>query len=157
MKAILTCGGTGGHIYPAIAIADKIKENDPDAEILFIGTKQGMENRLVPSAGYEIKGIHASGISRKNPIKNVKTAADLVIGEVEASKIIKAFKPDLVVGTGGYVTGTVVRKAAKMGIPCYIHEQNAFPGVANKCLNATLRRCSSASPRLRITLGSRKR
>ena len=134
MKAILSCAGTGGHIYPAIAIADKIRRAEPDAQILFIGTKKGMENRLVPQAGFEIRGIDASGFNRKNMLKNVKTAVDLLMGSKETEAILKEFAPDVVIGTGGYVTGTVVRKAAKMGIPCYIHEQNVVPGMANKML-----------------------
>lgn len=134
MKVIMTCGGTGGHIYPAIAIADKIKEKNPDAEILFIGTKKGMENRLVPAAGYEIKGIDASGLDRHSIVKNIKTAENLIKGEHEAKKIIHEFEPDVVVGTGGYVTGTVVYCGHKFGARCFIHEQNAYPGVANKLL-----------------------
>ena len=134
MKAVLSCAGTGGHIYPAIAIADKIRRAEPDADILFIGTKAGMENRLVPGAGYAIRGIDASGFNRRNLLKNFKTAVDLVRGSREAEAILKEFAPDVVIGTGGYVTGTVVRKAAKLGIPCYIHEQNVMPGMANKML-----------------------
>ena len=134
MRAILSCGGTGGHIYPAIAIADKIREKDPDAEILFIGTKKGMENNLVPAAGYEIKGIDASGFNRKNLLANFKTLADSVKGDHEAAAIIKEFKPDIAIGTGGYVTGTVILEAHRAGIPCYIHEQNAIPGLTNKIL-----------------------
>ena len=134
MRAILSCAGTGGHIYPAISIADKICRMEPDSDILFIGTKTGMENRLVPGAGYAIQGIDASGFNRKNPVKNVKTAVDLAKGSRETEEILKEFKPDVVIGTGGYVTGTVVRKASKMGIPCYIHEQNVVPGMANKML-----------------------
>ena len=134
MRVILSCGGTGGHIYPAIAIADKICEKDPDAKILFIGTKKGMENNLVPAAGYEIKGIDASGFNRKNLLANFKTLADSVKGGHEAAEIIKEFKPDIAVGTGGYVTGTVILEAHRAGIPCYIHEQNAIPGLTNKIL-----------------------
>ena len=134
MRAILSCAGTGGHIYPAIAIADHIRRMEPDSEILFIGTKRGMENRLVPQAGFEVRGIDASGFDRKNLLKNFKTAFDLARGSRETEAILKEFKPDVVIGTGGYVTGTVVRKAAKMGIPCYIHEQNVVPGLANKML-----------------------
>ena len=134
MKAILSCAGTGGHIYPAIAIADKIRRMEPGADILFIGTKHGMENRLVPQAGFAIQGIDASGFNRKNMLKNFKTAMDLLLGSAETASILKNFGPDLVIGTGGYVTGTVVRKASQMGIPCYIHEQNVVPGMANKML-----------------------
>lgn len=134
MKVIMTCGGTGGHIYPAIAIADKIKEHHPDAEILFIGTKHGMENRLVPAAGYEIKGIDASGIDRRNPLNNIKTVNNFIKGGVLAGNIIRKFRPDVVIGTGGYVTGTVVQHGRLYGAKCYIHEQNAYPGIANKAL-----------------------
>lgn len=134
MKVIMTGGGTGGHIYPAIAIADKIKRKHPDAEILFVGTERGMEKELVPKNGYELRFITVSGFHRKQLWKNLKTAADLAKGNRQANKIVKDFKPDLVIGTGGYVCGPVVRAAHKKGIRTYIHEQNAFPGVTNKLL-----------------------
>ncbi len=134
MNVIMTCGGTGGHIYPAIAIADKIKEHHPDANVLFIGTKKGMENQLVPAAGYEIKGIDASGIDRHHLVTNIKTLRDAMKGSQEAYHIIKDFKPDVAIGTGGYVTGGVLFTASRLGVPCYIHEQNAVVGVANKML-----------------------
>ena len=140
MKVILSCAGTGGHIYPAISIADKIRRMEPDSDILFIGTKTGMENRLVPKAGYRILGIDARGFDRRHLLKNVQTAVDLARGSREAGAILKNFCPDAVIGTGGYVTGTVVRKAAKMGIPCYIHEQNVVPGMANKMLEKYVRK-----------------
>ncbi|MFV0518515.1 MAG: undecaprenyldiphospho-muramoylpentapeptide beta-N-acetylglucosaminyltransferase [Aminipila sp.] len=134
MKVIMTGGGTGGHIYPAIAIADKIKEKNPEAEILFVGTEKGLEKELVPQNGYQIKFITVSGFNRKNLIKNVKVVKDLLKGNKQAKKIIKDFKPDVVIGTGGYVCGPVVRAAHKLGIRTFIHEQNAFPGVTNKML-----------------------
>jgi UDP-N-acetylglucosamine--N-acetylmuramyl-(pentapeptide) pyrophosphoryl-undecaprenol N-acetylglucosamine transferase len=134
MKVIMTGGGTGGHIYPAIAIADKIKRKNPQAEILFIGTKRGMEKDLVPSNGYPIEFITVSGFNRKKPWKNIKTALDLWKGNKQAKKIINDFSPDLVIGTGGYVCGPVVRAAYKKGIRTFIHEQNAIPGVTNKLL-----------------------
>ncbi|HYE67624.1 MAG TPA: undecaprenyldiphospho-muramoylpentapeptide beta-N-acetylglucosaminyltransferase [Anaerovoracaceae bacterium] len=134
MKVIMTGGGTGGHIYPAIAIADKIKRKHPDAEILFVGTEKGMEKDLVPKNGYDIRFITVSGFHRKKLWKNIKTAMDLLKGNRQANKIVKEFKPDLVIGTGGYVCGPVVRAAHKKGIKTYIHEQNAFPGVTNKLL-----------------------
>jgi len=134
MKVIMTGGGTGGHIYPAIAIADKIRRKHPEAEILFIGTERGMEKDLVPRSGYEIRFITVSGFHRKKIWRNIKTAADLLKGNRQAVRIIKEFKPDLVIGTGGYVCGPVVRAAHKMGIRTYIHEQNAVPGVTNKLL-----------------------
>lgn len=135
MRVILSCGGTGGHIYPAIAIADKIKEKEPDSKILFIGTKTGMENRIVPEAGYEIVGIDASGLKRRKVIKNLKTLHDAAKGGREAEQIIKDFKPDAVIGTGAYVTGIVLLHAHKLHIPCFIHEQNALPGLTNKVLS----------------------
>ncbi|WP_312353218.1 undecaprenyldiphospho-muramoylpentapeptide beta-N-acetylglucosaminyltransferase [Aminipila sp.] len=134
MKVIMTGGGTGGHIYPAIAIAEKIKEKRPEAEILFVGTKKGLEKDLVPQNGYPIKFITVSGFNRRNILKNFKVVKDLVKGSKEAKKIIKDFQPDVVIGTGGYVCGPVVRAAHKLGIKTFIHEQNAFPGMTNKML-----------------------
>ena len=134
MKVVLTGGGTGGHIYPAIAIADKIKRKHPDAEILFVGTKRGMEKDLVPRSGYDIRFITVSGFNRKKPWKNFKTVYHLAKGSLQAHRIIHEFRPDLVIGTGGYVCGPVVRAAHKKGIRTFIHEQNAFPGVTNKLL-----------------------
>lgn len=134
MRVIMTGGGTGGHIYPAIAIAERIRRRHPDAEILFVGTAKGMEKDLVPKNGYDIRFITVSGFHRKKLWKNLKTAVDLVKGNMQAGSIIREFKPDLVIGTGGYVCGPVVRAAHKRGIKTYIHEQNAFPGVTNKLL-----------------------
>lgn len=138
MKVIFAAGGTGGHINPALAAAGAFKRRNPDAEILFIGTEDHMESRLVPQAGFDFKTIHIAGFQRKvtpeNIIKNVKTLGLIVESSSETKKIIKEFKPDAVVGFGGYVSGPVVRTAAKMGIKTAIHEQNAFPGVTNKTL-----------------------
>lgn len=134
MRVIMTGGGTGGHIYPAIAIANKIKSVDKDAEILFVGTKRGLEKDLVPKNGYPIEFITVSGFNRKKLLTNVKTLADLMKGNIQARKIIKSFKPDVVIGTGGYVCGPVVRAAAKLGARTFIHEQNAYPGMTNKML-----------------------
>lgn len=134
MKVVLSGGGTGGHIYPAIAIADKIKKEHPEAQILFIGTKNGLESQLVPKAGYEIKTITVQGFQRKISIENIKRLGKLVLGLKDAKKILKEFKPDLVIGTGGYVCGPVIWNGAVMGIKSIIHEQNAFPGITNKIL-----------------------
>lgn len=134
MKVIMTGGGTGGHIYPAIAIADKIKERYPDSEIMFVGTEKGLESRLVPENGYPIEFIEVAGFNRKNLIKNVEVLKKLMDGSKQSKKIMKEYKPDIVIGTGGYVCGPVVRAAAKAGAKTYIHEQNAFPGVTNKML-----------------------
>lgn len=134
MRVIMTGGGTGGHIYPAIAIAERIRRRHPDAEILFVGTARGMEKDLVPKSGFDIRFITVSGFHRKKLWKNFKTALDLAKGNMQARSIIREFKPDLVIGTGGYVCGPVVRVAHKKGIKTFIHEQNAFPGVTNKLL-----------------------
>ncbi|WP_324824652.1 undecaprenyldiphospho-muramoylpentapeptide beta-N-acetylglucosaminyltransferase [Sinanaerobacter sp. ZZT-01] len=134
MRVIMTGGGTGGHIYPAIAIADKIKRRNPTAEIIFVGTRRGMEKEIVPKSGYEIRFITVSGFHRKKVWKNVRTILDLAKGNREAKQILKEFKPDIVIGTGGYVCGPIVRAAHKYGIKSYIHEQNAFPGITNKLL-----------------------
>ena len=135
MKFVLSCGGTGGHIYPAIAIADKIKEKDPEAQILFIGTKKGMENRLVPAAGYEIKGIEAKGFDRKHFLNNFKTVLKYLEGNQEVYRMLKEYAPDVAIGTGGYVTGSVIAVAHRLKVRTYIHEQNALPGVANRFLS----------------------
>ena len=134
MRVIMSGGGTGGHIYPAIAIADKIKDRRPDAEILFVGTERGLEKALVPQSGHQIRFITASGFNRKKMLKNFKTLSDLGRGLSEAKAIIKEFKPDVVIGTGGYVCGPVAKAAHSLGVRVFIHEQNAFPGLTNRLL-----------------------
>ncbi len=140
MKVIMTGGGTGGHIYPAIAIADKIMERTTSSEILFVGTTHGLEKDLVPKAGYPIKFVTVRGIDRKHPLNNIKVFRDYNKGKKEAKKIIEEFEPDMVIGTGGYASGPVVKVASSMGIPCFIHEQNAFPGVTNKMLEKSVKK-----------------
>ncbi len=135
MRVLVTCGGTGGHIYPGIAIADKIRERFPEAEILFVGTKTGMENQLVPASGYDIQGIDARGFDRKHLLSNFKTVREILKGSHEVISILDEYKPDIAIGTGGYVTGPVLMQAHKRGIPCCIHEQNAKPGVANTLIS----------------------
>lgn len=138
MKVLFAGGGTAGHINPALAIAGYLKEKEPETEVLYIGAKGGMEERLVPAAGFAFQSITISGFQRKlnwNGIKrNVKTVVRVFTSSREAKRIIKEFQPDICVGTGGYVSGPVIRTAIKMGIPCAIHEQNAYPGVTNKML-----------------------
>ena len=150
MKILLAGGGTAGHINPALAIAGYIREKRPDTEFLFIGNKDGMEQRLVPQAGFEIKSIVISGFKRsfspKNMLENFKTVKRTFSSSVAAKKIIAEFKPDICIGTGGYVSGPVIRTAAKMGIPCIIHEQNAFPGVTNKMLAKSVKKVMLAVP-----------
>ena len=137
-RILIATGGTGGHINPALGTAGYIKEKHPDAEIVFVGTADKMEARLVPQAGYELRTIEISGFWRSfspEAIKhNLGTLSKLLKSSAQAKKIIKDFKPDLVIGFGGYVSGPVLRMAAKMGIPTAVHEQNAFPGVTNKAL-----------------------
>lgn len=135
MRVLLAGGGTGGHVYPAIAIANKIKEEHPNAEILFVGTSQGIESEIVPKNGYKFKTITVQGFKRKIDIDNVKRGFKLAKGLVEAKKIIKEFKPDIVIGTGGYVSGPVLFCANEKKILTVIHEQNSFPGVTNKILS----------------------
>lgn len=139
MKILFATGGTGGHINPALAVASRIREQYGDeAEILFVGTPDHMETRLVPNAGFDFTTIKISGFQRSFApsaiVKNFKTLFRLASSSSEAKKIIAEFEPDVVVGFGGYVSGPVLRKAHKMGIPIAIHEQNAFPGVTNKAL-----------------------
>ena len=139
MKVLITGGGTAGHINPALAIASIIKKNRPDAEFLFAGTPFGMEARLVPAAGYKFAPIKVKGFQRKITLKNIgrncKAAFYLTSAGACSRKIIKNFSPDIVIGTGGYVSGPIVRTAAKMGIPTAIHEQNAYPGVTTRILS----------------------
>jgi UDP-N-acetylglucosamine--N-acetylmuramyl-(pentapeptide) pyrophosphoryl-undecaprenol N-acetylglucosamine transferase len=139
MRILFAGGGTAGHINPALAIAGYLKERQPDAQILYVGAKGGMEERLVPQAGYAFKSVTISGFQRKiswtNFKKNCKTLVRIVTATQESKKIIREFKPDVCVGTGGYVSGPVIREAMKMGVPALIHEQNAYPGVTNKALS----------------------
>lgn len=139
MRALLAGGGTAGHINPALAIAKTIKEKDPDAQILFVGNKTGLEQRLVKNAGFEIASISVSGFKRSfSPsavVHNFKTAVKAATASSVSAKIIKDFKPDICIGTGGYVSGPVMRAAQKLKIPVIIHEQNAFPGVTTKMLS----------------------
>ncbi len=138
MKIIFVAGGTGGHINPAIAVANEVKRLDPTSEILFVGTEGRMETRIVPKAGFPLKTLKMNGFSRKMSFAGIKENLETLVLTLKASgeskKIIGEFNPDVVVGFGGYVTGPVLRTAVKMGIKTAIHEQNAFPGVANKAL-----------------------
>ena len=138
MKVIIAAAGKGGHINPGIAIANKIKEKEPDSEIIFIGTERGIENDLVPRAGYKLKTVDAYGISKKISVKTIKNNIKTIKGFSQAKKIIKEFRPDLVIGTGGYICGGAISSAYKLGIPTVIHESNAYPGKATKFLNKKL-------------------
>jgi UDP-N-acetylglucosamine--N-acetylmuramyl-(pentapeptide) pyrophosphoryl-undecaprenol N-acetylglucosamine transferase len=136
MRYLISGGGTGGHIYPAIAIADRIRESEPTAEILFVGAANGLEMDLVPDAGYRIIPITVSYLRRKLSWHNVRSAFMLMKGLIESRQILKDFEPDWVIGTGGYVSGPVLYVAAKKRYKTMIHEQNAFPGLTNRILSA---------------------
>ena len=132
MRVIISAAGTGGHINPGIAIANKIKKEEPDSEILFIGTPTGMENDLVPRAGYEIKTLEAYGLKKEISLTNLKKIIKTVTSTKIAKKYIKEFNPDVVIGTGGYICGPVFAAATANKIPTILHESNAFPGRAVK-------------------------
>ena len=153
MRLIFAGGGTAGHINPALAIAGYVREKQPDAEILYIGNKGGMEERLVPQAGFEFRSVSVQGFRRKISFKSLKenivTVKKAVQSTKDAQKIIKEFKPDICIGTGGYVSGPVLRAAAKLGIPILIHEQNAYPGITNKMLAKKAARVMLAMPAAR--------
>ncbi len=139
MRAVFAAGGTAGHINPALAIADKLRTVFPDSEILFIGTPNGMEATLVKKAGYDFAPVEMAGFQRslspKSMVKNVKAAYYyLISAKMQVRKILKDFKPDIVIGTGGYVTGTVLGQAAAMKIKAVTHESNSYPGMATKML-----------------------
>ena len=150
MKVLFTGGGTAGHINPALAAAGYLRQKEPDAQILYVGNKGGMEERLVPQAGFEIKTVHISGFQRKLTPKtlwrNAQTAVRVFTATAEAKKILQEFAPDVCVGTGGYVSGPVIREAAKLGIPCVIHESNAYPGVTTKMLAKSVKTVMLAVP-----------
>lgn len=139
MKVLIAGGGTAGHINPALAIAAYIRKQQPEAEILFVGTPHGMESRLVPQAGFDFAPMNVAGFQRQlnwfNIKNNVKAVWYLLSAGARAKKIVEQFKPDVAIGTGGYVSGPIMRKAAQMGVPLVIHEQNAFPGVTTKLLS----------------------
>lgn len=138
MKVLFTCGGTAGHVNPAVAVAGCLRERLPDTQVLFIGAKDKMEMELVPHEGYEIKGITVSNLQRSGGMSmvkhNIKTVRNLFTATNEAKHILKSFKPDVVLGTGGYVCYPVIRAAASMGIPTAVHESNAQPGLTTKLL-----------------------
>ncbi len=134
MKVLIAGGGTGGHINPGLAIAKYIKKKEPLTEITFVGTKKGLETKLVPREGFKLETITVRGFKRKLSFDTVLAVKELIQSFFEASKLIKRIKPDVVIGTGGYVCGPVLYVAAKKGIPTLIHESNAYPGVTNRLL-----------------------
>lgn len=132
MRVIISAGGTGGHIYPALAILNKIKQKDKNAKILYIGTDNRMEKDIVPKTGYDFVGIKIDGFYRKLSLKNFRSVYLFLSGVSKCKKIMKEFKPDIVIGVGGYVCAPVVYAAHKLGIKCCIHEQNSIFGITNK-------------------------
>ncbi|OYX80894.1 MAG: undecaprenyldiphospho-muramoylpentapeptide beta-N-acetylglucosaminyltransferase [Flavobacteriales bacterium 32-34-25] len=134
-KFILSGGGTGGHIYPAIAIANELKSRFPDAAFLFVGAEDKMEMQKVPQAGYAIKGLWIAGLQRKLTLQNAMFPLKLMSSLWKSRKIIKEFKPDAVIGTGGFASGPLLQMANMLGIPTLIQEQNSFPGITNKLLS----------------------
>ncbi|WP_264552155.1 undecaprenyldiphospho-muramoylpentapeptide beta-N-acetylglucosaminyltransferase [Flavobacterium sp. N2038] len=134
-KFILSGGGTGGHIYPAIAIANELKLQFPDAEFLFVGAKDKMEMQKVPQAGYEIKGLWIAGLQRKLTLQNLMFPLKLASSLLESRRIVKKFRPNVVIGTGGFASGPLLQAAGAAGIPTVIQEQNSFPGITNKLLS----------------------
>ena len=154
MRVLVTGGGTAGHINPALAIADSIRREYPDTEFLFVGAEGKMETELVPKAGYPIKTVKVQGFKRsfapKSILYNCKTVACVLSASRISADILKEFKPDIAIGTGGYVCGPILRKALKMRIPVLVHESNAFPGVTVKALakeGATVLLCSEEARR----------
>lgn len=135
MKVVISGGGTGGHIYPAVAIIEELKRRNENIEILYIGSKTSMESELIPSLGINYKSIEVKGLPRKINKNFLKSVFTLLKGLSQAKKILKEFKPDVVIGTGGFVTGPVLYKAHKLGIYTIFHEQNSYPGIANRILS----------------------
>lgn len=133
-RFIISGGGTGGHIYPAISIADELKRRYPESEFLFVGAKDRMEMEKVPQAGYKIEGLWITGIQRKLTLKNLMFPIKLISSLIKASKIVTRFKPHAVVGTGGFASGPLLKVASSRGIPCVLQEQNSFAGITNKLL-----------------------
>ncbi len=140
INVIISGGGTGGHIYPAIAIANEIKVRYPDANILFVGAKDKMEMEKVPQAGYDIKGLWISGIQRKLTLKNLMFPFKMISSLWSANKIINKFKPDVAIGTGGFASGPTLMMANRKGIPTLVQEQNSYPGITNKLLSKKARK-----------------
>ena len=134
MRIVLTGGGTGGHIYPALAVGKQVLADIPGSAILYIGSPKGLESRIVPAQGISFEAVEITGFKRKLSLDNLKTVMRFLKGVRRSKQLLREFKPDVVVGTGGYVCGPVVYAAAKLGIPTLIHEQNAVSGLTNQFL-----------------------
>ncbi|MGE5559515.1 MAG: undecaprenyldiphospho-muramoylpentapeptide beta-N-acetylglucosaminyltransferase [Chloroflexota bacterium] len=157
MRVLITGGGTGGHINPALAIARELRERDPGLELLYVGTRVGLEADLVPRAGIEFRTITVSGVIRKSPLQAALGVLRAGKGFLEARGIIRQFRPDVVVGTGGYVSGPVMLAAAMLGVPTLLQEQNAFPGVTNRILSRWVARVALAFEEARRYVSPRSR
>ena len=132
MRVLIACAGSGGHINPGIAIANAIKKNEPDSEILFLGTKTGMENDLVKKAGYNLAHVRAGRLHRKLTLQNIRNIMNAALGIIDTKKIIGKFKPDIIIGTGGYICVPVMKGAKQKRVPYILHESNAYPGLSVK-------------------------
>lgn len=143
-RVIISGGGTGGHIFPAIAIADEIKRRNPNADILFVGAKGKMEMEKVPAAGYKIEGLTIAGLQRKFTLSNFLLPFKLASSMFKARSIVKSFKPQAVIGVGGYASGPTLKAATMLGVPALIQEQNSFPGKTNKLLAKSVRSICTA-------------
>lgn len=148
MKYLISGGGTGGHIFPAVSIANALRELDPEADILFVGALGRMEMERVPEAGYKIIGLPVRGFNRAQPWKNVSVVIDLLRSMRQARRIIRDFRPDVGVGVGGYASGAAMKVAARMGVPILLQEQNGFAGVTNKLLKNDARKICVAYPEM---------
>ena len=157
MRVVVTGGGTGGHIYPALAIAKGLLARDPDTKILYIGTREGMEARLVPEAGLEFAGISGRGLPRKISLDILRALGAGLKAMWQAKKLLRQFHPDLVVGTGGYVSGPVVLTAAVFGFPTLLHEQNAWPGLTNRILARFVKKIMVSFPENKERFGNKKK
>lgn len=157
MRVILTGGGTGGHIYPALAIAQGLLAHDAKTKIRYVGIRDGMEARLAPEAGFDFSGISGKGLPRKLSLDTIKVLGKSVKALWETKNILREFHPDLVVGTGGYVSGPVVLTAALFNIPTLLHEQNALPGITNRLLARVVRRVMVTFPESRTHFGTKKK
>jgi UDP-N-acetylglucosamine--N-acetylmuramyl-(pentapeptide) pyrophosphoryl-undecaprenol N-acetylglucosamine transferase len=140
LKVIISGGGTGGHIFPALSIANAIKEQRPDAEFLFVGANGKMEMDKVPAAGYTIIGLNIAGINRSSLMKNLSFPIKLYKSLQHAKQIVKEFKPDVAIGVGGYASGPLLWAAQRLNIPTFIQEQNSYPGITNKLLSKKVRK-----------------
>ena len=156
LRVMISGGGTGGHIFPAVAIADELKRRAPDTEFLFVGAQDKMEMEKVPQAGYPIEGLWISGLQRKLTIDNLSFPFKLISSLIKSRKLVRQFKPDVVIGTGGFASGPLLWVAAQKGIPSLIQEQNSFPGITNKLLASKVQRICVAYDRMERFFPSEK-